>query len=125
MDMILMQAKKNAKIAGVQKYITFSRQNLEWIDLKQEEKKVDKIVSYPPQESRNTPQKEITKIYHELFYQAEYILNDTGLVVMLSKSLDLLKENAEKFKFFLKETKELRMGEQKMLVGIFAKEKIG
>lgn len=117
----VIQAKKNAKIAGIQKNITITRQDIEWVDIKQKEKNVDKIITYPPQPSKIINEKNIAKIYQEFFYQAEYILKDNGLIVILSKSLDLLEEKAKKYKFILKDKNELWMGQQKMCVGIFTK----
>ena len=117
----IMQAKRNAKIAGIQKIVTITRQDIEWVDLKQKEKNVDKIITYPPQPSKIVGEKKIAKIYQEFFYQAEYILKDNGLVVVLSKSLKLLEEQAKKYKFILKDKKEIWMGQQRMYVGIFVK----
>jgi putative N6-adenine-specific DNA methylase len=118
---LIIQAKKNAKIAGIQKEITFSRQNLEWIDLKQKEKAVDKIITYPPQLSKKTEDSEIEKKYHEFFYQAEYILKDNGLIVMLTKDTELLQREAAKYKIVLKDKKEIWMGEQQMYIAVFEK----
>jgi putative N6-adenine-specific DNA methylase len=120
---LIIQAKKNAKIAGIQKEITFSRQNLEWIDLKQKEKAVDKIITYPPQLSKKTEDSDIEKKYHEFFYQAEYILKDNGLMVMLTKATELLEKEAAKYKIFLKNKKDIWMGEQNMIIAVFEKKK--
>jgi len=118
----VMQAKKNAKIAGVQKYMSITKQDIEWIDLKQREKSIDKIITYPPILSKIKSENKIVRIYKEFFYQAEYVLKDNGLVVVLSKSLELLEEQAKKYHFKLKDKKEIWTGKQKMFIGIFCKE---
>ena len=106
-------AEKNAKIAGVQKSISFSRIEAEWLDIKFEKGSVDKIITAPPQAFRTTDQKEAEKVYKELFYQAEFILKKKGCVVILVKNIDKVKEAAEKHKFKLADDAEIMSGKEK------------
>lgn len=64
----------NAKIAGINKSIKFSRQDIEWLDTKFKEKTIDKIITYPLYPTKTLPKDKIEKIYKEFFYQAKYIL---------------------------------------------------
>jgi len=73
----LSAAKKNAKIAGVEKLIKFSRMDLEWLDIKFGKKELDAIVTCLPTASRLLGEAVVAKIHREFFHQAEYILNGT------------------------------------------------
>ena len=63
-------SKKNAKIAGVDKQINFSRVELEWLDIKLKKESIDRVITNPIA-SKNA---NLDKIYNEFFYQCEYIL---------------------------------------------------
>lgn len=84
-------AEKNAKIAGVNKLIRFSRLDIAWLDAKLSENSVDLVVSYPPQfRSGSGPfaaaeNAKLTKVYGEFFYQAQYFLKKGGSIVFLLK----------------------------------------
>ena len=84
-------SKKNAKIAGVDKQINFSRVELEWLDIKFGKESVDRIVTNPTT-SKNA---NLDKIYKEFFYQAEYILKTDGTIALLSRIPDFVKKHAE------------------------------
>ena len=55
--------KKNAKIAGVDKHINFSRVELEWLDIKFKKESIDRIITNPPI-SKNA---NLDKVYNEFF----------------------------------------------------------
>ena len=113
--------KKNAKIAGVEKEINFSKTELEWLDTKFEEKSIDKIISKLPSISKKTNEKDIEKIYEEIFYQAEFILKEKGLLVICTLKNEELKTIAEKKGFKVKEEKEIYSGQQSYHVTVFIK----
>jgi 23S rRNA G2445 N2-methylase RlmL len=115
----LMQARKNAKIAGINSCIRFSRQDLDYLELKHMEKSVDRIVTSIPQISKYKPQSLMQKTYDEFFYQAAYILRNDGMIVILSKSLDFIKDAAKKNKFCLSRSQEFWSGKQKLFVGVY------
>ena len=87
----LRSAEKNAKIAGVNKLIRFSRLDVEWLDAKVDEKSIGLVVSYPPQfKSANSRDSfaaaentRLAKLYKEFFYQAVFFLRKGGEVVLL------------------------------------------
>jgi len=117
----IISAKKNAKIAGINKELKLSRCEIERLDTKFKKNSVDKIITYPPQQSKHIDQKITEKIYNEFFHQAEFILKKQGKIVLITKSLELLEKCAEKYKFKLKDRRELWHGKQPMQVVIFSK----
>ncbi|MBW2980226.1 methyltransferase [Candidatus Woesearchaeota archaeon] len=114
-------SKKNAKIAGVDKIINFSRMEIEWLDTKMDKNCIDKIVTNPPAISKHTNPKDIEKLYNEFFYQADFILKKKGKIVTIARSPEELKKAAEKHKFKLKEEKPIWLGKQESKVIVFTK----
>jgi putative N6-adenine-specific DNA methylase len=110
----IMNAKKNAKIAGVHKLINFSRVEVGWLDTKFEKESIDKIITQPP-----TSRKDMEKIYNELFYQAEFILKKDGKIILISKELDKLTKSAAKYKFKLADEISVYSGKAKLKIGVF------
>ena len=110
-------SKKNAKIAGVDKEINFSRTELEWLDIKFKKEAVDRIITNLP----NSKNANLDKIYHEFFYQAEYILKNEGRIAVISVIPDFLKKHAEKHNFIVDKEKDVWSGEQKLKILIFKK----
>jgi len=91
----LKSAEKNAKIAGVNKKISFSRTEVEWLDTKFNEKSIDKIVANPPQiTSLNSKQME--KIFADFFHNAVYILKPKGKIVLITNNPEFIAEKAKK-----------------------------
>ncbi|HLC96118.1 MAG TPA: THUMP domain-containing protein [Candidatus Nanoarchaeia archaeon] len=112
-------SKKNAKIAGINKLISLSRVDVDWLDVKFDESSIDCIVSYPPQCSKQSDIKHLEKVYDKLFYQAEYILRKNGSMVLVTKKTELLKQCAEKYHFKLKEERVIHSGKDELIVLIF------
>lgn len=104
--------KKNAKIAGVDKSINFSRIELEWLDIKFRKGSVDRIVTNPPL-SKNA---DLDKIYREFFYQSKYILNKKGTVAIISRLPDFVKSHAIKQGFSVLREKDAWSGEQPLKI---------
>jgi putative N6-adenine-specific DNA methylase len=78
----IRNAEKNAKLAGVNKHITFSRQDIEWLDTKCEEGEIELIVTNIIEPSRFLAEKKINKIYQDFFYVLDYILSGKVLALM-------------------------------------------
>ncbi|MBL7050661.1 methyltransferase [Candidatus Woesearchaeota archaeon] len=110
-------AKKNAKIANINKKIKFSKTNIEDLDLKFD-KEIDLIASYPPQPTKFN-QKEIPQIYHEFFYQAKLILSKKGKIALISTNPSQLKAHAQKQNFKLIKEKQIMAGKQEMYCLLF------
>ncbi|MBI2656467.1 methyltransferase [Candidatus Woesearchaeota archaeon] len=113
-------SRKNAKIAGVDKEISFSRTELESLDVKFKEKTIDGIIANPPT-SKNA---DLDKIYNEFFYQSAYILKDNGSIAIISRIPDFVKKHAAKHNFVVAKEKDLWSGEQLLSILIFKKKTI-
>lgn len=115
-------AKKNAKIAGVEKLIRFRRIDIDWMDIKHDEKHFDKIITFLPGSSKHRSTSHLDKEYRELFYQAEYILKENGIMAVLCIAKDLLIKASEEH-FILDKEQCFYSGEQLMTVLLFRKRK--
>ncbi|MBD3209460.1 hypothetical protein GF367_03500, partial [Candidatus Woesearchaeota archaeon] len=85
-------AKKNAKIAGVDKRITFSKLDVEWIDTKLTAKSVDCIVTQPVEASKHVPEAKAKELHKRLFYQADFVLKESGTMTFLCQRPEDLKQ---------------------------------
>ncbi|MBI1935966.1 hypothetical protein HYS31_06000, partial [Candidatus Woesearchaeota archaeon] len=113
-------SKKNAKIAGVDKQISFSRVELEWLDIRFRKESVDRIItSLPTSKNAN-----IAKIYNEFFYQSEFVLKKHGVVAIISRLPELVKKHAEKHNFLPEKEIEVWSGGQRLLIMLFKKKDI-
>lgn len=108
----LEASKKNAKLAGVDKLINFSRIDIEWIDTKKDERSIDIVASRIACPSKHTREAEISKLYKELFYQLEFVVKKKGKLAFLTENTSLLKEMVTK-DFKITAEDELWAGEQK------------
>ena len=108
--------RKNAKIAGVEKEMNFSRTEIEWLDIKFKKSSIDHIVSCPP-----FPKEGTEKIYNEFFYQASYIIDEKGSVSIITQSPDFVKKFAEKHGLKISKEKVVLSGEQKLVFLSFNK----
>lgn len=87
--------KKNAKIAGVNKLIKYSRMDLDWLETRFDENSVDLIVTKIPEPGKKITEKKCEKIYQEFFYQCEYILKEDGNITVIIRDPTLLLQVAE------------------------------
>jgi 23S rRNA G2445 N2-methylase RlmL len=112
--------KKNAKIAGVVKFIDFSRTDLEFLDAKFGKAGIDMLVTMPPQPNVNLSGNKLDGILHQMFYQAEFIVKKGGTLALVTRAKQpLLKQYAEEFKFTLTHEREMFQGKLKMTVLVF------
>jgi|TARA_Y100000031_G_scaffold155031_1_gene204487 putative N6-adenine-specific DNA methylase len=114
-------SKKNAKIAGVEKNINFSKTDISWLDTKFEKESVDKIITKLPSISKRINEKTVNKIYQELIYQAKYVLKKNGTLTICTLKNQLIKTIAEKKDFEMKEEQIIYSGKQKYYVNVFKK----
>ncbi len=113
-------ATKNAKIAGVESNINFRRIDFDWMDIKYEEKSLDKIITFIAGSSKHD--KNIAKDLEEIFYQAEYILKKSGKLIIMCLSKDLLIKSSVKY-FDLDNELIVHSGGQMMYVLYFKRKK--
>lgn len=117
----IYSAKKNAKIAGVEKDISFSRKEPKWLDIKFKQSSIDRIVSFPPQKSRILTEKNVEKLYNELFYQADYILKKGGTAALLLKDTGIAESAAKKYNFKIKQKQKIMQGREEFVAVVFSK----
>ncbi len=115
-----INARKNAKIAGIDKSVLFSKISVDWLDVKIKEGEVDKIISRLP-EYAHFSDKERQKKYDELFYQAEYIMKKKGIVALITQRPDEVDLSAKKYGFILQSKREAYSGELKLYFLVFEK----
>ena len=118
---LISSAKKNSKIAGVNKHLTYGKVNAEWLDARLEKEEIDAIVSNSPRISKHTKESITRKLYEELFYQAEFILKQTGKIVLLSNGTEIMKKGAKKYEFKLDEERSVWLGKQELKICVFSK----
>ena len=82
----------NAKLEGIRKALNVSRVEVEWLDTKFQESEVSCFATIVPYVTRNTPEKDIRKIYDELFYQLKFIMEKKSKIVFIAPDLTLLRE---------------------------------
>lgn len=114
-------AKKNAKIAGVDKAVNFSKIEIEWLDTKFDEDELDKLITKLPSPSNRMPKKHMQKLYEEFFYQTEFIVKDDGLVMICSLKNDVLKEVADKKGYEVTDEKSIYSGQEEYKVTFLKK----
>jgi 23S rRNA G2445 N2-methylase RlmL len=116
-------AEKNAKIAGLNKQIMFTRMDVEWLDTKFDKESVDCIVSNPPKMSRLLSEKGFDKQFQELFYTADFVLKKEGKIVILAKNYSQIIRHAQRHHFNLKSNFPVWQGQEDLSILIFEKER--
>jgi len=113
-------AKKNAKIAGVNKNINFAKIQTNDLELKFEENSVDCIATMIPYLGKLSETK-TKEIYREFFYNAEFILNKKGKLVLLTRPQrkEILEQKAKENKLELKEERNIKIGKEQWKILTF------
>jgi putative N6-adenine-specific DNA methylase len=119
----LNATQKNSKLAGIDKSIKLSKIDVEWLDTKFEKESVDIIVSDPPRYGKLKDLPNLKKTYTELFYQANYVLNKKGKVVLLAREEVIISECAKMHKFKLDKKNIIFQGKEKFFVLSFVRVK--
>ncbi len=100
----MVAARKNSKIAGINKLINFERTD----------KKADAIIARLPETSKHKRKEFIEKIYKKFFEECKKTLKKNGRIVIISKDIDIIKK--EKFKILKEFT--IYSGEQGLKIFI-------
>ncbi|MEK6822798.1 MAG: methyltransferase [Nanoarchaeota archaeon] len=115
-------AKKNAKIAGVNQLLLFSRTDMEFLDAKFGKAGLDMIVTMPPQQSARINGAALDKALQQLFYQAEFILKKKGKLALITRgNVEKLKSLADQYKFMLVKEQNVWQGGLELSVLVFVK----
>ncbi len=105
----IVSAKKNAKVAGINKAIRFSRTEVEWLDTKFDKQYIDKIVTRFFF-SKKIDLKDSEKLLREFFYQAEFVLKKKGTICILTNNPESLKAIAVEKGFDLTGERSIAQG---------------
>ncbi|MDO8480672.1 MAG: THUMP domain-containing protein [Nanoarchaeota archaeon] len=114
-------AKKNAKIAGVHKFIQFSRQDVEWLDVKYTEGELGLIATCLPTLTKEAHTQVYLKIIKEFFHQAEYVLAKKGKIALLTKNPDVVKKEAAAKGFKVSEERKVWQGKEEISLLVFGR----
>lgn len=110
-DMIMKNisiSKKNSQMASVMAAIKFLRYDVEWLDLKFDEKSVDCVITDPPMGFNPSGRSmDISKIYDDFFYNSEFILKDSGRIAIVSLEQKIIEKIFKKYKFEAVMTREV------------------
>ncbi len=105
-------ARKNAKIAGVEKLMAFTHADVDWLDVKFKEGEIDMLFTQPVAGE--------SKKMKEFLHQAAYVVAKDGKVVTVSAKDDF-KDVAKEFGFVVKEERTLKRGNGIVKIQVFEK----
>lgn len=112
-------AKKNSKIAGIDKKISFSRADLEWLDTKFDKGKISKIVTKLPSSQKNAANN-AGNIYKSFFYQAEFVLNDDGKIALIGDR-EMVEKYSGLYKFKISAQRSIFSGKKEYGIFVLSK----
>ncbi len=104
--------KKNAKIAGIDKFIACSRTDIEDIDIKTFDSAVDVVCSRVIEPSANVPENKVRKIYEILFKNMMFITKKKSVFVFMLRNTELLEDVAVKEGYVIDDKVQVFQGQQ-------------
>jgi tRNA G10 N-methylase Trm11 len=105
------------------KQLTFTRMEVEWLDTKFEKLSIDRIVSNPPKISRLLTEKGFEKMFQELFYTADFVLKPDGRIVILVKNYKQILNYATRHNFELTANFKFMQGKEELSILVFEKQR--
>ncbi|MEM4368738.1 MAG: methyltransferase domain-containing protein, partial [Candidatus Woesearchaeota archaeon] len=119
----LSKASKNAKIAGVERWIEFKKLEIEHLANSLIQESIDLVVSVPLQPSRSLPTEFVQKVYDKLWLQLEQIVTKNGKILFAfnnKKGVELLRTIADKA-FYVHLEKPFLIGKESWIAIGFCK----
>lgn len=107
-------AEKNAKIAGINRSLNFSRVLIEDLDLKFD-KNIDRIITQLPPAGKET-ERLTAKVCERLFRQCALILRDTGTITCLGRNIEGALALAEQAGLSIIHKQEIEQGKETVYV---------
>ncbi len=104
--------KKNAKIAGIDKYLAFSRTDIENLDIKTIQEESEIICSRIIEPSSHFAEDKARRIYTKLFENLKFITKKTTSFVFVLRNPEMMEEEAEKQNYEVLERKQVWQGQQ-------------
>lgn len=111
--------KKNAKIAGVDKNIEFSKMPAEDIDLKIGENFADLIISRIIEPSKHISDAKAKRIYYDFLRHAKPTLKKNGKLTILARNPKLFEEEAKEQGYKKIKEKQIWQGKQPLMIVVF------
>jgi len=126
LDMIMRNisiSKKNSQMAGVLEAVKFLKYDIEWLDLKFEEKSTDCIITDPPMGFNPSGHSmDIKRVYNDFFYNSEFILKDSGRIAVVSLAQNILEKSFKDHKFEAVMTRDIGRAFKKPTLYILKKQ---
>jgi 23S rRNA G2445 N2-methylase RlmL len=113
--------KKNSRIAGVEKNISFARVDISNLDIKNFSREIDVVCSRILEASKNVPESKVVRVYNDFFSAAKEFLSKKGSINVIVRVPELLEEIALKHKFKVVEKLETAQGQQSFFFVKFKK----
>lgn len=104
--------KRNAKIAGVDKFISFSRTDVKDLDIKTFDDRIDLVCSRLPEASNHFSEHQARAIYSSLFKNLKFIIKKKAKLVFVVRNPEVLEEEAEKEGYKEEDMKQVWQGQQ-------------
>jgi tRNA (guanine6-N2)-methyltransferase len=104
--------KKNAKIAGIEKSIAFSRTDIKDLDIKSFDDRIDLVCSRVPEPSNHFSESQSRMIYSQLFKNMKYIIKKKAKIVFIVRNPEILEQEAEKEGYKEEDLKQIWQGQQ-------------
>ncbi|MBU0980468.1 MAG: hypothetical protein KJ709_06685 [Nanoarchaeota archaeon] len=109
----IKSSQKNAKIAGIQKLVSFSRGDITWLDTKFKKGSVDCIVTHMPKFTK--------KLAEELVHQADFVLRLKARMTISSNDAVILKHASERYSLKIIDERTVWQGKAALTVVTFEK----
>jgi hypothetical protein len=69
-------------------------------------------------------ERQVEKVYTELFYQAEFILGKKGAVLLLLNETGIAEAAASKYGFALQEKRDIMQGKMRFIAAVFTRKAV-
>ena len=112
----IIAARKNAKIAGINKEICYNIIDVGWPESRFNKESIDIVATYLPVVSKHVSEIKIKKLYIEFFRQCNIILKRNGKIGIVVERKELLKEEAEAAGFKIQKEKRVMQGEKELFL---------
>ncbi len=110
----IKNASINSKLAKIK--INLSNDPLDWIETRFKEGSITKIITYLPSQSKKLSKNDASEITKEFFYQAKHVLNNKGLMVLLTRGPKTVKKFASEFEFRIIDSLFLTQGDTRFAI---------
>jgi 23S rRNA G2445 N2-methylase RlmL len=107
--------KKNSRIAGVERNISFARVDTANLDIKNFSKDIDVVASRIIEPSKHVAESRAVRVYEELFVASSEFLSKKGSISVILRVPDLFLEVAKKHGFVLDSMLNTSQGQQELV----------